>query len=353
MMWPIRRAEDLTRRAGMAFAGNVARYCFCPSDATSSLSYFSDLAIDELAGNEVLGCEYLPPSRGFHEADLVIVTSHGEDLSENLWALRMLLKPDALVVTWAWDNHLGAINNLKTSMASDFVFPSHAYCVESVSTPVACLSPHLPACSAQWSCGEARQFFRGSGTMLRSGRLLANYVDYPFSWRSQLLHELQRLAPEVEVNLMQPSDRSRYFSMSRADRFKEWMSSKSTLILPIDRDLSTRVFDALLAGLVLVVPSFVEDFDRVIGVDDQAMLGVIKIDSCEVDSIRQAALCAEQLFDAEGDAGAVRRHQYALSNHMLPSRISAMLGSLRELALGDASIAFDGGLTLQAQRSEN
>ena len=119
---------------------------------------------------------------------------------------------------------------------------------------------------------------------------MANYVNYPWAWRSSILKDLQSLAPEIEVQLLSADDRRQYFDKSSTNRFKTWLGSKSSLILPIDRDLSTRVFDGLLAGQVLVVPEFIEDFDRVIDRKTQEALGIIRIDSLEIDAIRKSAI---------------------------------------------------------------
>lgn len=146
---------------------------------------------------------------------------------------------------------------------------------------------------------------------------------------------------------MPPNDRSRYFGHTRRDRFRDWLGSKATLILPIDQDLSTRVFDALLAGLVLVIPPMIADFDRVIPPGEQSDLGVIRIADCEIATIREAAGQAERLFDSLGEKGVMRRHEYVLQNHLLRHRIGSILHALRFLAQGEATIEFAGALHLQ------
>lgn len=50
------------------------------------------------------------------------------------------------------------VENLKSSMAADFVFPSHKYASGYLLTPVSCLASHVPLCCAQWTKAEATQF---------------------------------------------------------------------------------------------------------------------------------------------------------------------------------------------------
>ena len=64
------------------------------------------------------------------------------------------------------------------------------------------------------------------------------------SWRSEVIKSITENVPEAAVITMPAHDRSRYFLKTSAERFREWLGYKSTLILPLDSDLSTRLFDA-------------------------------------------------------------------------------------------------------------
>jgi hypothetical protein len=140
--------------------------------------------------------------------------------------------------------------------------------------------------------------------------------------------------------IMPQLDRSRYFGKSRADRLKEWLGYKTALVLPVDKDLSTRVFDALLAGLVILAPSSIADFDSVIKPETQAALGVIRLPDMEVETIRQYARQAVRSFDAAGEHGARERHRYVLENHMLVHRIQMILRTLEQVVGGKLVPAF-------------
>jgi len=176
--------------------------------------------------------------------------------------------------------------------------------------------------------------------------MLVNYVDYKWAWRTELLRALAAEAPEAEVVTMAAESRERYFGKSAAERFREWAGYKCTVVLPVDKDLSTRFFDALLAGLVPVVPRLVEDFDHVVPPADQEKLGIVRIDGVELAAVREGARKALACFDRMGQAGAQARHRYALENHLLGNRVHVLLNGMRQIADGSAVIDVlpDGGL---------
>lgn len=345
-MWPTKRAEELNQAIERVFTKTRIRYTFLSSDETSFINYFPASVLNELGLNQSERFEYIPYGHD-HDFDIIIISCHGSDLSENLWALRLIHGNDVILVSWLWDNHLSMLDNLRTAAASDFTFPSHQYQSAYLLCPSSCLHEHIPSCTAQWTRNEAIELFRQSDIQSRSGRLLAHYVDYPWAWRTGILRDLQCHAPEVEVRLLPADDRGAYFNQTSADRFNTWLRNKTSLILPIDRDLSTRVFDGLLAGQVLVVPEMIEDFDRVIDRKTQEDLGIIRIDSYTIEAIRHAATLAEAVFDQQAEPGAVRRHLYALDNHMLANRIHLILDSLGEMFVRGREIIFSGNLFVQ------
>ena len=341
-MWPNRRAEELNQRCHAAYAKPTTWFTFIPSAECNFIGYFPvDYAADCQAGLSP-NLRYLPPTSNFCDADIAIVTAHGSDLSPALWEFRKKLQSGALVLVWMWDNHLADTNNIRTALAGDFVFVSHNYCAGYLFTPAAALGAHIPLCSAQWTTAEAKDAFAQFGGITRSSRLLVNYVDYPFSWRSELLGKLGAQMPEANVLLMAPGERSRYFGKTRAERFKEWCEHKSTLILPVSQDFSTRIFDALLAGQVLLVPNIVADFDQVIPPALQSELGIIKLPDVEVSTIREGAKRAERRFDELGMEGVRARHQFVLEKHMTVHRIGAMLEVLKGVATKKLSVVFGG-----------
>jgi hypothetical protein len=332
------------------------RFGFVPAPDSAPLRYFAkgcELDFRQLIGH---GFEFVPLSADtITSIDIIILTAHGTDISASFWNFRSKLSPQTIVAIWLWDNHISCVQSLRMALTADFVFPSHRYLSSYLLNPISVLALHVPACSAQWSRDEAAQIFLNSVNEPRHNKALANYVEYPFSWRSALLRRLQSEVSEVESFLMSPDNKTRYFSKSATDRLKEWLSYKSTIILPIDRDVSTRVFDALLAGQVPLIPDIVADLDEVIPPADQKRLGVVRLSDCELPSIRTGIKEAVRIYDEGGVDGARARHQFALDGHMLVHRVASILERIRQVAKGELSPAFmpsnptDSGLQLIQQ----
>lgn len=341
-MWPTTRARKLTQQCSDAFSKRITRFAVIPSFECDFIRYFPEDYLHDCRSFSDQSCQYVPISEGLANVDVVILTAHGSDLSAPIWDLRQKLSPTTLLLVWLWDNHLGHMGNLRTALAADFVFASHKYASGYLINPASALGVHIPACCGQWTAEEASHFFEGCENSKRDGRLLVNYVDYEFSARSQLLRSLRSEVPEADVLLMDPDNRSRYFGKSRAERFQDWAGHKSTLILPVDADLSTRVFDALLAGQILLVPKMISDFDEVIPPHKQAGLGIIRLPNLDITTIRSAIIEAEKAFDSLGPEGVLKRHRFVLEKHMLVHRIQSMLQCLRAIATKKFSITFAG-----------
>jgi hypothetical protein len=345
-MWPAERVEGLRQLIARLGPARRCRFSFLPSDETTPITYFADDRGLDLARLSGKGFDLIGPSDRAAIIDVLIVTAHGVvDLSPSIWRLRQQL-PSTVIAVWFWDNHLSQFRNMRTAQAADFAFPSHWYCAPLLANPCSILGNHIPACSAQWTRNLAASLFNSALSRERSDRVLVNYVDYPFSWRSALLRQLQTEAPETDVKLMPPEDRSRYFAKTPTDRFAEWLQYKASLLLPVDRDLSTRAFDALLAGQVLLVTDLVADFSAVIPPADQERLGIIRLPDLSISTVRRCAAEAIRRYDAGGISAAAERHRFVLDNHMLVNRVDAILETIRQIAAGTLKLSVGGNAQL-------
>ena len=326
------RAGQLMGQLGAFRSGDPVRFTFMPSAESKFIDYFSPATGLELSRVFAAGpIRYVSPDR-LDTVNVAILTAHGSDLSVPIWNLRRKLSDDAMVAVWFWDNHLSHMNNLRTALAADFVFPSHAYIAHYLFNPVSVVAGSIPACSAQWTGDEAQRILLSHAGRPRAPKALLNYVDYEFSWRSGLLRELAASCRDADVLLMPPNERSRYFSKTREQRLAEWLHYKATVILPVDKDLSTRVFDALLAGQIPIVPLMVSDFDRVIPPQVQAELGIVRVNGLNTGEIQAAIAEALRRFDAMGAEGVERRQQFVLRHHMLHQRVAGIMDTLGLIA---------------------
>lgn len=326
------RAQRLMQQLHVLLSAETLHFTLMPSHETNALEYFSPGRDDELQRCFAEGpVRHVPPAR-VDAADVVILTAHGSDLSVPIWNLRRKLPREVIIAVWFWDNHLAQLANLKTALAADFVFPSHAYVAHYLFNPMSVVAGSSAACCAQWTADEAREIHASCAGAPRMHKALVNYVDYEFSWRSPLLRELAASCGNAHVLLMPAGDRSRYFRKTRRERLLEWLRYKATVILPVEKDLSTRVFDALLAGQVPVVPSMIRDFDRVIPSQVQQELGIVRIDELSLPAIRGAIDEALRRFEQMGPEGVERRQQFVLGKHMLSNRMAEMMQTLALIA---------------------
>lgn len=345
MNWTVRRSEELADRIRRFAALSSIRYTFLPSTRVQEAyrnGYFPDMEVlnAELASVAPAPFCYVPYDKDAN-ANIVIASVHGaKSEAEALWDLRRQYGEEVLIVAWLWDNHVSHIENMRAALAADIVFVSHAYAADYVHTPASLAAGHVPACSAQWTRAQASDFFEQAMARERRHKLLVNYViQEPASpLRRRVLEDYRTGLAEADVFLMSKEERARYFDLSRRDRFFDWADYKATVIVPMGRDLSTRVFDALLAGQVLIVPEFVDDFDAVIPRNVQEALGIVRVQSLELPDIREAAKDALGIFDAMGIEGARARHAYALDSHMLVNRVEQMLYVLWLISEGELII---------------
>lgn len=260
------------------------------------------------------------------QADLALFTQHGLDVAPAIWAWRQS-HPGALVVLWAWDNHLNQVHNLHSALAADIVLPSHAYAAQRLLNPISLLGPHLPACMAQWQGA-----WQEPGQ--RSDRLMAHYVDYPWAERTKLLAALRGREEWVDLVCLPPGDKRGYFAKTPEQRLQEWLSFKTSLVLPVERDLSTRFFDALYVGQVPVLAGDFADLDLVAPESLRRELGIVWTPEASVEAVQAAHREALSVFDKLGQAGVQARFGFAESKHSMRQRIEAALDLVAALSRG-------------------
>ncbi|HEX6978881.1 MAG TPA: hypothetical protein VF342_06240 [Alphaproteobacteria bacterium] len=334
---PAARARFINGTVKQVFSKPRIKIVFKPSGETARLRYFPDQIGRELAalGTERIevGCD------GVDDADVLILTAHGSNLAGYAWNLR--LKGFAGVMAgWFWNNHLAHAENLHTALAFDFVFASHNYARGVITNPVSILGGHVPACCAQWTTSELLDATTAAVSAERSDRLFCPYVAYGFSARTEFLRALEAAMLDAEVLLMPADDRQRYFGKSRAERLREWLGYKCSLVLPIDRDVSTRLFDALAAGQTVVVTQPIADLDAVIPPVVQQRLGIFQVPDRSVAAIQDAHRQALSHFDQRGADGIMERREYVMQNHMLRNRVQTMISRIEGFSRAGAKVEF-------------
>ena len=265
------------------------------------------------------------------KTDLVILLVH---LYKEHEALRKLREGgfDGAVAGWFWDNHHHVFDNYSAAADLDVCIPGHGFATGYLRSRRYITAPPVPLCVTQWTAAEGARFFAKHGDMARTDALYGGFVRYEFAdKRNKLLSSLIERGMEG-VYFLEEDALERYFGLSLADRFKAWCSHKVSICLPLSGDLSQRFFDALLTGQIPIVPDDIHDLDEVIPPALQAELPVVRFSKYTAAAVEEAHAKAIELFDREGEAGVLRRHRFALRNHMFLSRIRSLVSSLRPAA---------------------
>lgn len=266
-------------------------------------------------------------------SDLVIMLVHLHKEQEILQRLRESGHQGA-VAGWFWDNHHHVDDNYAASKAFDACIPGHAFASSYLRSPRHIFVEPVPLCVTQWSDDEASQWMPRHGFNDRADRLYGGFVRYEFARKRNLL--LEKLIEDGTdgIYLLEENQLSPYFGKSPEDRFAHWASHKVSLCLPLAGDLSQRLFDALLAGQIPIVPRDVYDLDKVIPPAMQSKLPIIRIDDYSVATVKRAHEEALRAFNRDGAKGVRRRHAFVLQNHMFTSRIRTIITAMRGLSAG-------------------
>jgi hypothetical protein len=262
--------------------------------------------------------------------DAAIVVNAATDENSTLFHLRRLDLAE-IAIAWTWDNHHSPEKTLRINQLADVVVPGHKFCAGYMKMPSAVLGLHVPLGTNQWTRTDADRFFAQSAEMPRGNALHGGFVRWDMGGgkkRVELVTMLRQRLPENALSLLSPAERNRYHQMSPADRWRDWSRYKAGLILPLAQDLSTRFFDSLLTGQIPIVPMSCLDLDSVIPPSLQEQLPVIRFAEETPDAIEAAWRTALARFDAEGLAGAERRHCYALQNHHIMQRLKSICAQI-------------------------
>lgn len=313
-------------------AGRPLRVSVCSPELETGefryLRYFETFATRELPANGHVHRWSFGLGHIGERPDVILMCCHGFDLSPVIAQTRHR-HPSAFILAWLWDNHVSRDTNLKTAAASDGFFLSHAFAAPAYASLKSICLGHLPLCCAQFARAEIEAVF--GQTSARSDDLLATYVDYPaHQTRSLFLRRLAAEIPNSNVRLMPQGDRHAYFDMTKQDQLREWCGHKTSVVVPLNADLSTRFFDALACGQIPIVSSEVRDLDRVVSSEWQARLPVIRYEANDFASLRAAHARAIAAFDRAGQEGAYARHRFALEHHLLQARIATAITMLQQ-----------------------
>jgi hypothetical protein len=272
--------------------------------------------------------------------DLAIICSHIMSEQRAEFIIRGRRMASCLAV-WTWDNHHNPYDNARSNALADLVLPGHSFCSDRILTPHAVLAQHFPLPTSQWARRMTSKLLETSITNSRSDALYGGFVLWGGSSRDGLLRSLSQDIPDNAITLLDAAKRGApgsYFLRSPEEQFSDWLGHKVSVVLPFANDLSMRVFDALIAGQVPIIPNSCFDLDVVIPPELQRELPIVRFEELSVPGIQEAWRTALLRYDELGLQGVYRRHRFACDGHHVSVRLRQIVEYLMGLAHEDISL---------------
>ena len=276
--------------------------------------------------------------------DLCVLSCHNEGEETHLFNLRRN-NFAKLYFVWMWDNHHNYVTNLRTAMLADVVFSSHWHDHQYLNYPITLCGPHIPLYSRQWSAHLIMKIYPDGLPTARADGIFGGFGHYRgLSERNAFIEQLMKQCPGHALSLV---DVESYFRLPVTDRLAAWMNHKVHLMVPVARDVSNRVFEALMTGQIPLVPDDVPDLDRVVPPDLQKSLPILRWQFGSAESVQAAWRQGVSRFDSEGAVGVARRHAFARDHHSLTARLQSFATFVRKPV--QIALQTDGGWVSWAQ----
>ncbi|MFM7526929.1 MAG: glycosyltransferase [Nodosilinea sp.] len=231
-----------------------------------------------------------------------------------------------LLIVWLWDNQIEHSFNVRFAEQVDLTIPSQGFLAEILNNCYSMVLDSLPRCSSQWSLASIEEWFEQSKGQVRSNALFGCFFDAAWAIRRNRLIE-QLKSHQINGNYWLGNAKN-YLKIPPDQRWNQWITYQIAIYLPTTQELSSELFDALLCGLIPIVPEDVLDLDTVIDPALQTELPVIRFSEYSAAGVAAAYREAMARFEADGWAGMQRRHQFVATRHMGLHRLEGVVERL-------------------------
>lgn len=281
---------------------------------------------------EDISGDLLQQKMAFLDKAILLTTNyppHSGGVEKNVTTLRNFnhfyeLCKNTLFLGWDWDNHFNLHIGSILAASCDVYFHSHLSNDYELSN--FCNHKYrMPASAYQWS----RQFLIDNIDLIirpdRSNDIFGRFRKYGlFAHRNQVVTTLAQQLPGVELT----DDLGSYHALDKRGKLEEWTRYKCHWAVPTLQDVSTRVFDILITGGVVIVPERFRGDPVFAELDERDCFYYNDVDIIAPQALAERALAS---FDRCGIDGVLRRHRHALNHHNLDSRVRTMLDTVRTL----------------------
>ena len=178
----------------------------------------------------------------------------------------------------------------------------------------------------QWTSDTLAELSHHALHSKRSNALYGRFNSYEgrVGARDAFLNTIDTEFPEWDVKVVKASE-NKWFQTSLEDRFVELTHFKAALCNPIFNDVPARLFDALIAGCIPVVPHGLPDLGQCFTREELDLLPIISYIPNSASSLKMAVDHAILAFDKLGVEGVERRQRLASDRHMLNKRLADMI----------------------------
>ncbi len=259
------------------------------------------------------------------EADLVILPVYLQSELELIESLRATA-PDTLIFGWFWRSADDPFENHSVAQAADVVLSGQADCGQYLRSDAAIHGGYLPTSVTQWARQNAETWFNEFDGSSRNQPLHCPFVDESHDTESALT--LRRLIEALSAPAISMISRENYeldLVHTGKERFAQSCRFQTALVPPGRDELLERIYEALLAGQIPLVPASENALDLMFPREVQESLPIIRFRAGDAADFKEAYQNSAASIKKEGDDGARRRHAYALENGMFSSRINDML----------------------------
>lgn len=265
-------------------------------------------------------------------ADIVVLDNYGpvSDIHQYLQQQNY----QGLFCVWMHDNHTGSPD--KVAAGCDVHFPCHFVNLDGMLNPHSLQGPVLIDYCRNIPLEQTRAYLKEHTAATRKDRVVAQYFMYENLDRNRILYRLTH--DEIfRCHYTAQSERNLYADLDMAERCRRWGGYKSSIVVPVHRDISIRVMDGLAWGQTMLVSTEIDGFDLIFPPEVQTELGMIRYNP--EDSMNELSSKARQClaqFDHGGEAGVWQRHEIVNSRHRYEHRLATIadfcldLGAERE-----------------------
>lgn len=327
MLAVLDRARESRARLGRILARGELTIC---GGALSPLEVAKELRVQRLT--VVSFAEFVS---GAARCDLLLVNHHA--FFQNQACVDALKRaaqdPDFVSAVQFRDHHHMYRRNLDLAAMVDFVFPGHQYKHEYLRAANMNVLAVIPMSCGQWPDRMMARLFQETLETERSDALYGGYGFYPrYRARTAFIDRIGAEIPNSKVVQWRPDMEGSYLSLPQEDRFRDWLGYKVSAVVNTDFCIPNRIFDALAAGQIPLVPHGLSQLEAVIPAEMQRDLPVIRYSDFDIDSLRAAYGQALEAFARGGRDAMIHRHTHALRHHTFTDRARRMLRELRRVA---------------------